>query len=77
MNGIYKTKHRWNAHKNWIFAKNHYSSQVCRLTIRKFLYIYTEIKHIIKWIAIVGSSLLLAGIESYKGERGKLDKFVQ
>lgn len=56
--------------KTEYLQKNHYSSQVYRLTIRKFLYICTEIKHIIKWIAIVGISLLLAGNANYKGERG-------
>lgn len=36
---------------------------------RIFVYIYTEIKLVIKWIAIVGRRLRILGIVSYKDER--------
>lgn len=36
---------------------------------RKFVYIDTEIKLVIKWIAIMGRRLLILGIVSYKDER--------
>lgn len=54
-------------------CKKIYSSQVYRLTIRKFLYIHTKIKHVIKWLVIIQSSLLIVEIASYKD---KLDMFM-